>query len=240
MKFGTIIVGGGRGKRMGTGIPKCLIRINDIPLILLTAWNFCKIREIEAIIIVVPSGSENIIKNDLKNFNFMGISGVVPGGERRQDSVFEGIKALPADIDKVLIHDGARVFTSEGLILSVVQALSYSSAVLPGLPVTDTIHTVKTDGADQRSIGGIDRSGILLAQTPQGFDRKLLTDALDFAQRSNRNYTDEATLVRDTSQDTVKIVNGEPTNVKITFQEDLTFYQPQLSDIADDVKGEGA
>lgn len=143
---------------------------------------------------------------------------VAPGGARRQDSVANGLRALPPECDAVLIHDSARPFASAALMQRIVEALEQGHpAVIPGLEVSDTIKCVSPEG---RVLRTPDRSGLRAVQTPQGFALALLRNAHERAGRQGWEVTDDASLLELCGQP-VLIVPGEETNRKITTAKDL-------------------
>ncbi len=226
MKFGTIIVGAGKGERLKSTVPKCLIRIEGVPLIVVSAWAFNEVELIDTISLVVPAGYESEIQTTVETIGLHKVIAVVSGGARRQDSVNNGLEALPSDIDRVLIHDGARSLISTGLIMRVVEALRQHSAVTAAVPVGNTLHRNENGCAVQ----GVDRSNLWGAQTPQGFDRKLLIEAFKQAEQKNLSVTDEVTLVRDTMDVKARLVMGEASNLKITHPDDLDLFRHHLEE----------
>lgn len=152
---------------------------------------------------------------------------VVAGGSRRQDSVANGMAAVPADCELVLVHDAARPFVSRELIDRVIAGAAEHGAVIPALGVRDT---VKRAGKSKTISETIPREEVWLAQTPQGFRRAVLSSAIERA--SGADVTDEGMLVEQTGHP-VMIVNGEAGNMKITTPEDLAAarakVQPQAS-----------
>lgn len=141
---------------------------------------------------------------------------VVAGGKTRAESVFNGFQALKAgDDDIVLIHDAARPLVSPGLIKKVIGAAKEKGAVIPVLPLSDTVKKVKGD----RIEATLDRSGLAGAQTPQGFLVKKLKKAYAKVALSEI-VTDEARLLELAGEE-VFTVEGEQNNIKITTPEDL-------------------
>jgi len=108
MKIGAVIVAAGKGERLGLNIPKCLVKIHGVPIVVMSAYSFSCVDDIDSIVVVAPSSHLAEVRSELTRFNITKIHAVVPGGELRQDSVEAGVRALPADIDRVLVHDGAR------------------------------------------------------------------------------------------------------------------------------------
>ena len=137
----------------------------------------------------------------------------VAGGARRRDSVAAGLAALPADVSVVLIHDAARPLVSPDLARRVLAAAARHGAVVPVVPVADTIKEVEGD----RVLRTLPRASLAAVQTPQGFRADLLRRAL---AASDADATDEAALVEALGVP-VRTVPGEPRNFKITAPEDL-------------------
>lgn len=228
-----MIVGAGRGERLGGGTPKCLFEIEDVPLLILAAWAFQKADEIGQIVLVVPEGAEESCLEAARRFGLSKVSAAVEGGKERQDSVATGIAALTPDVERVLIHDGARPLVTPELVRCVAAALDDHAAVLAALPVSDTLH-IDRDG---RAESGPDRRLLTAAQTPQGFHRDQLTQALQKGLLRGMIVTDEIILLRETLGIRAAIVPGEVGNIKITRRDHLEFFAPQLRQRALLVKG---
>ncbi|MBM3325517.1 MAG: hypothetical protein FJY65_00830 [Calditrichaeota bacterium] len=232
MTCGAVIVGAGRGERLAADVPKCLVRVEDIPLILLAAFPFQQCAEVDAVVLVAPSGSESVIASESKDLGLDKIHAVVPGGVRRQDSVENGVKNLPPAIDYALIHDGARVFIDSRSIKKVIAELAFYPAVTLAAFTGDTMHQ-NLNGLCQ---AGPARDTLIAAQTPQGFKRDLLEKALQRARDANITSTDEVSLMRQVSNVAAYPVFSDAPNVKLTYPGDMNFYQPQLSALAKQVK----
>ncbi len=138
---------------------------------------------------------------------------VVAGGARRRDSVKAGLEALAPTTRFVLIHDAARPLASRDLVARVAAAARSGVAVVPALPVTDTIKRV----VGARVLSTPDRAELVRVQTPQGFSVALLARAL---AASDRDASDEAGLVEGLGEE-VRILSGEPRNIKVTTPLDL-------------------
>lgn len=150
---------------------------------------------------------------------------VVEGGASRQDSVRHGLEALPPSARYVLIHDAARPFVTAGLVRRVCQALTHGAiAVIPGLPVTDTIKMTEDDIVKET----LPRDRLTAVQTPQGFELTSLRQAHADAQKKGLVVTDDAALL-EIGGVAVHIIKGDATNVKITNPEDLALlHEPVL------------
>ena len=206
-KSAAIIAGAGMGHRLGAEIPKALIQIQGITLLERAFISLSKV--VDEIIITAPEGYEE---------QFKGIVGqsaeVITGGVLRSDSIRVALKALSPSVESVLIHDAARALASSALatrVLSDVQ--SGQSAVIPVLKVIDTIKEIDRDGFVRATP---DRSSLVAAQTPQGFNRQVL----ERAHSASDDATDDAALVEAIGVK-VKTIEGEASAFKITTKEDI-------------------
>jgi 2-C-methyl-D-erythritol 4-phosphate cytidylyltransferase len=151
---------------------------------------------------------------------------VVAGGARRSDSVKVALLAAPSDSDVVLVHDAARCLTPASLFSDVVDAVrSGASAVVPALPVVDTIKSVDPTGI---VTGTVDRASLRAVQTPQGFDYSVLKAAYAAAET---DFTDDAGLIESQGID-VLTIPGDPLAFKITTPWDLNLATWLLTDRA--------
>lgn len=149
---------------------------------------------------------------------------VVAGGRTRQDSVRAALRAVPDDAEWVLIHDAARPLVPLEVFGRVLAALAAGApAVIPVLPVTDTIKSVDHAGLVTSTV---DRAGLRRAQTPQGFQRKLLVRALEHSAREEHEITDDAAAVAALGVQ-VLTVPGDERGLKITTAEDLVIAEAQ-------------
>jgi 2-C-methyl-D-erythritol 4-phosphate cytidylyltransferase len=168
------------------------------------------------IIIVVPKGDVKEISE--RYHKFSKVISVIAGGATRGESVYNGVVA--ADTEYVLVHDAARPFVTSQLIHMTVTAAIQHGAATAGIPVHDTVK-MKHDGF----VGElVDRSSLLLIQTPQAFRRGELLSAYKYAGEKRMEWTDETTLVQNAGKK-VAWVHGDPLNMKITTPEDMRFAQ---------------
>ena len=206
-KSAAIIAGAGMGHRFGAEIPKALIQIQGITLLERAFISLSKV--VDEIIITAPEGYEEQFKA------IVGQSAeVITGGVLRSDSIRVALKALSPSVESVLIHDAARALASSALatrVLSDVQ--SGQSAVIPVLKVIDTIKEIDRDGFVRATP---DRSSLVAAQTPQGFNRQVL----ERAHSASDDATDDAALVEAIGVK-VKTIEGEASAFKITTKEDI-------------------
>ena len=206
-KSAAIIAGAGMGHRLGADIPKALIQIQGITLLERAFASLSKV--VDEIIITAPAGYEEQFKA------LVGQSAtVITGGVLRSDSIRVALKALSPSVESVLIHDAARALASSALAARVLDELrSGQSAVIPVLKVIDTIKEIDRDGFVRATP---DRSSLVAAQTPQGFNRQVL----ERAHSASDDATDDAALVEAIGVK-VKTIEGEVSAFKITTKEDI-------------------
>lgn len=216
MTVGVIIVAAGRGERLGGAVPKQLLDLGGRTILRRSVEAFDSHPAVKAIVIVLPHD----MMADAASCVGEGVMGsyiCVAGGARRQDSVGAGLRAMPAHIDLLLIHDAARPFADAPLIDRVIAAAERTGAVVPAVQARDTVKRV---GPDRPMVEEtIPRDRIWLAQTPQGFRRDVLEQAVAFGQ-AGVEATDEAMLVERMGLP-VEVVAGDDRNVKITTVDDL-------------------
>lgn len=213
-----IIVAAGAGKRFGQR--KQFVYLEGKPVLEWTLEAFQAHGEIGTIVLVLPD------EQDRKHYQlrYGKIGEVVRGGEKRQDSVWQGFRLLDkGTTELVLVHDGARPLIDGALIGRVIAAARTHGAAVPVLPLADTLKEVR----DGRVAGTVDRSRICRVQTPQGFLYPVLEQALDAARHDRFYGTDEAMLVERIGLP-VGTVAGNPRNIKITTPLDLKIAEALL------------
>jgi 2-C-methyl-D-erythritol 4-phosphate cytidylyltransferase len=209
MKRSVILLAGGEGSRFGT--KKQYILLGGKPLYM---HSLEKVLDLfEEVILVLP-------EEDLQKIKVPPKVKKVAGGKERQDSVLEGI--LEAEGDIVIIHDCARPFASRKLFLKVSELGDFEGKIC-ALPVRDTLKQV----SEGMVIKTIDRTGLWHSQTPQAFLRKVLLECHFRARSEGFFATDDAMLLERYGY-RVGVVMGEPTNIKITYPEDLALAQKLL------------
>jgi len=207
-----IIVAAGKGKRMGEDIPKQFLLLKEKPILWYTLYAF-QCSAIDEILLVINPDWEQESNNIVKEFSK--VKYVVFGGKTRQASVWAGLEAIE-HTDIVLIHDGVRPFVSKKLIKRVIEGVYKWEAVVPVLPVKETIKWVEGSVIKKT----IPRDYLYFAQTPQGFKYLFLKEAYVQAQIRKWRFTDDASLLEKIGI-RVHVVSGEPYNIKITTPEDL-------------------
>jgi 2-C-methyl-D-erythritol 4-phosphate cytidylyltransferase len=218
-----ILVAAGRGERMGKGRPKAFLELAGQALVLRSARAFDEAPSVTDIVVVVPGAEVAAARALLAPVRKL--LSVVPGGERRQDSVLEGLRQAPDGFDGVvLVHDAARPLVEVSLVEAVARAAAETGAALPVLAVVDTLKRVR----DGLVVETLDRDALGAAQTPQGFRLPLLVEAYEAAFRDRVTVTDEAMAVERLGAP-VRALPGSPRNRKITTPEDLAWAEGVLA-----------
>ena len=216
MKVCAIIPAGGQGTRMGGTVPKQFQALRGKPILHYTLRALQESELIDSLVLVVPEKELENTRTDWLERPPV-VKQVVVGGEKRQDSVFNGYQALPTDTDIVLVHDGVRPFLSREMIQETIHTAGKFGAAITAIPVHDTLKQVDDSGLVQRTV---EREGLWRVQTPQAFRYDLLGEAFRNAQADSFYGTDEAALIEHLGQE-VRVVDGSEWNLKITRQEDL-------------------
>ncbi|MFH1851128.1 MAG: 2-C-methyl-D-erythritol 4-phosphate cytidylyltransferase [Candidatus Neomarinimicrobiota bacterium] len=212
-----IIPAAGRGLRFGGSVPKQFLTLGNTPLLFHTIKPFLALPEIGEIIIVVPEKQIVELDSLLQPIDLERKIRLIAGGERRQDSVQNGLAAVAPECELVVIHDAGRPFVTEKMIRDCIAARGNNAGAIMALPASDTVKRVVPGS---RVIAEtIPRETIWLAQTPQVFRKSILLEALVAAEREGISGTDEAALVERLGYQVV-IVNGSPRNFKITTPDD--------------------
>ena len=217
MRVAAIIAAGGRGLRAGGGVPKQLRSIGGRTLLELALAPFDRSARVGEIVVVLPPALAadppvglQAVETPLR---------VVAGGRRRQDSVAAGLDAVGDAASLVLVHDAARPFCSRALIGRVIDAAAEAGAAVPAVQATDTVKQSADAGGHAVVAATLPRERIHLAQTPQGFRADVLRAAVALGRRGV-HATDEA-LLAERAGYTVRLVEGDPENVKVTTPADL-------------------
>lgn len=240
-----IIPAAGIGSRMNSSENKQFIKLAGIPIIERTLQAFDTFTNRQSakgsfsIQTVVVTAEENIFKVkricEDKKFNF--VKSIVPGGDTRQESVWNGIVALsslpfpPGEEDVIFIHDGARCMVDQGTLDRLLKASSIYSVCAAAVPVKNTIK--QTEGPDSSAVLTTpDRSTLQEIQTPQVFRYSVLVEAYSSAIRRGRTATDDTALAEAIGE-RVQLIEGSYSNIKITTLEDLQLAEYMLSNPQD-------
>jgi 2-C-methyl-D-erythritol 4-phosphate cytidylyltransferase/2-C-methyl-D-erythritol 2,4-cyclodiphosphate synthase len=222
---GVIIVAGGRGTRAGSVIPKQLIDLGGRTALQRSVAVFDEHPAIAAMVVVVPA--DLLAEAPALVGPVRGECRFAAGGARRQDSVRAGFAVMPEGPSVILIHDAARPFVDAALIERVIVAARRTGAAVPAVQARDTVKRVPVPG--HLVAGTIPREEIWLAQTPQGFSRHVLEEAVALGA-SGVDATDEAMLAERAGRP-VEVVEGDDRNAKITTADDVMKAKQQFGQI---------
>jgi len=216
-KIGVVIPAAGKGRRMGGSQDKQFIEIDGKPIIVRTIEQFQSVSEIDLIILAADPIYFDFLHHLIGEFNLSKVAEIVPGGEKRQDSVWNGLKGmLQHKIDAVIIHDAVRPFIRPKLIRQLLEMVLQHRAAIVAVPPKDTVKYSIENGYHET----ISRDKLWLAQTPQAFAFSLIYSAFEKAFADKFYGTDDASLVERMGEQ-IRIIEGSYENIKITTPEDI-------------------
>ncbi len=217
MSMYLLIPAAGMGKRMGSDRNKLLLTLLGKPLLSWTLLAAETSQTIDWIGIIGQPYDFSEFKRILEIISINKPVELIQGGATRQESVYNGLQALPQIAKRVLIHDGARCLVTPNLFDKCAVELLTCQGLIAGIPVKDTIKIVDSNRFIQDTPN---RANLWAAQTPQGFEINLLKDCHKKGSQLGWQVTDDAALF-EKCQLPVKIVEGEETNLKVTTPVDL-------------------
>lgn len=227
-KYTAVILAAGQGKRMGSSIHKQYLLLHGKPILYYSLKAFEE-SPVDEMILVTGKGEEEFCQKEIiDKYHLKKIRRIVEGGAERYDSVYHGLCAIDKT-DYVLIHDGARPFVDNEIILRSMEAAKAYQACVVGMPVKDTIKVIDEKEFAKETP---DRETLWMIQTPQAFSYPLiyesyktlhnsLTEAKQSISSEEIKVTDDAMVVELFSDVSVKLVRGSYQNIKITTPEDL-------------------
>lgn len=225
-KISVLIPAAGHGSRMNSSVKKPYLMLGDKPILSHTIDRFEQHSAIDEIFVIVDETDFQVCHNKvIEPFRYRKVSGLVPGGKTRQESVFNGLQALSNDVDFIVIHDGVRPFIDDEIIFKCLEATQEFGAAISAVPVKETIKVADAhlfiDHTPQRD-------QLWRVQTPQVFRKSILVEAHENAIQNGINAPDDAALVEELGLP-VKLVMGSYQNLKLTTQEDLRFAETLLN-----------
>jgi 2-C-methyl-D-erythritol 4-phosphate cytidylyltransferase len=226
-RVAAIVPAAGRGERLGPGVPKALRLLGGVPLLVHTVRNLAAARLVELVVVAAPPDQVPQVRGLLDGHHPGALLLVVAGGATRIESVRAALATLPDHIGIVLVHDAARPLAPVELVDSVAAAVrSGADAVVPGLPLADTVKRVEGDVV----VESVDRRLLRAIQTPQGFRRAVLEEAhLDqLALGAEGDVTDDGGLVERAGHP-VLVVPGSEEAFKVTRPLDLLLAEALLT-----------
>lgn len=225
MTVAAIVAAAGRGERLGPGQPKAMRTLGGVPMLVHAVQALSHARLVDLVVVAAPVDGVADVETLLALHDLGARLLVVAGGAERQHSVARALEALPPEVDVVLVHDAARPLVPSELVDAVAAAvLAGHGAVVPGVPMSDTVKRVANDGRSELVVETVPRSDLRCIQTPQGFDRALLVKAHAAADGV---LTDDAGLVERLGVPVV-VVAGSQEAFKITTPLDLLMAEAVL------------
>jgi 2-C-methyl-D-erythritol 4-phosphate cytidylyltransferase len=211
-----IIVAAGSGSRVGGTELKQFRWVAGKPMLLHSVQTFQKRSDVGVVIVVLPQRYAGdpppwLFQCDTERLL------IAHGGKERADSVWNGLGDVPDEATVVLVHDAARPLVTDAMVARVIEKARSGVAVIPALPVTDTLKRVDADG---RVVETVSREMLYRAQTPQGFPKDMLMDAHRAAKREGIIATDDAALCERLGLP-VHIVRGSEKALKVTEESDF-------------------
>lgn len=221
-----MIPAAGGGRRLGGRLEKQFLLLGGMPLLGHTLKAFQASPLVQGIMVVVPKSRVELVwEGIVRPYGISKVLDVVVGGAHRQDSVRLGLEALGQGWDLVMVHDGARPLVSQELIARCVKETLVHGATLAGVPATDTIKEVNSEGFVERTHP---REKLWMVQTPQTFRYDWLMMAHERAFREGFLGTDDASLVERLGF-RVRVVTGSYENIKVTTRSDLRLAEEILA-----------
>lgn len=224
-KYTAIVLAAGSGKRMNTIVHKQYLLLDGKPILYYSLKAF-EDSPVSEVVLVTGDGEEEYCQKEIiQKYGLRKVCHVVKGGKERYHSVYEGLKAV-CKADYVLIHDGARPFIDEKIIERSIRAVEKYQACVVGMPVKDTIKIADELGFAAETP---DRKHVWQVQTPQTFCYSLIMQAYEKLMAcSKRQVTDDAMVLEQMTNQTVKLIEGSYRNIKITTPEDLLVAETYL------------
>ena len=217
-----LIPAAGMGRRMGATINKQYLELLGMPIVARTIQAFARLEEITGIVLVIPEQEITYCREQVvERYHLEKVVAIVPGGAERQQSVLNGLTYLTQIAPPnavVLIHDGVRPFISSTLIRKAYSQVIPGQGSLVAVPVKDTIKVAKQGVVTETP----DRRTLWQAQTPQSFTLGDIYDAHCAAQSTGLCATDDS-AVAEAYGITIRIIEGEYTNIKLTTPDDLHY-----------------
>jgi 2-C-methyl-D-erythritol 4-phosphate cytidylyltransferase len=220
-----VIVAAGKGTRMGPNIDKLFLPVAGRPVIAHTWERFDRFTEIAHVVLVVREGMHHAFEEIAAQINATKPYSFAIGGKERQNSVWNGLEALPKPATLVAIQDGARPCTSDQIIRDTLAAASEVGAAVAAQKVTDTI---KEAGDNNQIARNVDRTHLWSVQTPQAFRVEVIRRALSEVFARNLAVTDD-TAACELIHQPVRLVESFTPNPKVTTRADLPFIELCLS-----------
>ena len=210
-----IILAAGKSERMGKGVDKAFLSLVDKPVVAWSLLAFERCPDIDRIVLVVRKEQQLAARAVCKMFGISKLDKIVPGGQKRQESVAAGLAACDLDTRYVVVHDGARPLVTSDLVSEVIKTVKRNPAIAVGRPMTDTVKCCAKGSVVTETVP---RERLWVVQTPQVFQMRDIRAA--YRALGRKEATDDCQAV-ELNGGTVRIMEWLRPNFKITTVEDL-------------------
>lgn len=228
-----MVAAAGGSTRMGQ--PKQHIKLGQYPVLIHTLLAIQQVEAVDEILLIAREEDHATFAAQAKEAGVSKLTRIVAGGATRQQSVANGLAALPAKATMVGVHDGARPLIDPDTVAAVIATAAECGAAAVAVPVKDTLKRTNEDGV---IIDTPDRAHLWRVQTPQVFDRAALCAAMEAAMAAGKDYTDDCQLM-EAAGHAVKLVAGLDTNLKLTTPEDILLAKALMKERSDMRIGHG-
>jgi 2-C-methyl-D-erythritol 4-phosphate cytidylyltransferase len=218
-----ILPAAGLGTRMGHETPKQFLELDGVPIVILSLRRIAACPQITHIVVATRGEEVERLDARIRQEKIAQPVRVVKGGDTRQASVGQALQCAPADTELVVVHDAVRPFVTAEQIARVIEEARKRKAAILGIPAMDTVKEVKRASLPEDVAlitATVPRERVVLAQTPQVFETKLLKEAFAAAEEDGVSASDEAGLVERIGHE-VYVVLGSERNIKITKPADM-------------------
>jgi 2-C-methyl-D-erythritol 4-phosphate cytidylyltransferase len=218
-----ILPAAGLGTRMGHETPKQFLELDGVPIVILSLRRVASCPLITHIIVATRAEEIERLDVRIRQEKFTQPVRVVKGGDSRQASVAQALRQIPPDTELVVVHDAVRPFVTVEQIARVIEEARRCKAAILGIPAMDTVKEVKRASLPEDVAlitATVPRERVVLAQTPQVFETRLIKEAFAGAEEDGVNASDEAGLIERIGHE-VRVVQGSERNIKITKPADM-------------------
>lgn len=219
MKNFAIIAAAGNGERFCDSKSKMLVPLLDKPLLSYTLERFEESEKIDEVVLVIRSQDRNLIEKEIfERKNYIKVKTIITGGSTRQESVYNGLKAIKEEDGIVCIHDGARPLLKKWMIDETIKMVPFFDGIILAVPIVETVKKINIPEMIVEKT--VNREMLWVAQTPQTFRLEKIKKYYQKAMEENIQVTDDSTLL-EYYGGKVAIVRGSEDNIKITTKVDL-------------------
>ncbi len=222
-----VVPAGGRGERFSHQEDKLTVKLDGAPILVWSVLSLLEAPGVAGVVIACQPDKQTLYRQLLAAYQPPKLVQFAPGGRNRRESVYNGVLALPPEVEIVAVHDAARPLIAPGLVERALQPVKQGAAgCVVGVPIRDTVKVASTE--EPAISGTLDRSRLWRAQTPQVFLKRVLLEA-NQAVPWDSEVTDDAQLLEIAGLGPIRLLEGDERNLKITTPADLALAQALLA-----------